>query len=390
MTFRIHGQTPEKNMLSREWLSAGISAIRQIGRGRFQESSALQSLFCWAAAFRGKLAGLADFPCVTWRAMLFRKSSQNFAHRWSLPGAAAIATTLLLATVSRAETFTHITAEDGGVQYDLRQSAADGTYTEPSSNYRFKLTFKQGERNTSEPVLVGTLKSTQAEHFRGESAIQIQIDARDEVKSTKAAYKVSIDSVGGHDRFTPQVAQPRDWYNGFAVKIDPAYYKLPDTGELLFEQWWQGSPFHPPVALVIVNPKDSAAKGWANAGANGNFALMLRDDDHNALSTTPGEPQYYNLGPVTTGKWLRWIIHVRPSPIEAAGAVTVTLDGEEKLKLDHIKVGYNPANPQYGDHKPSNRLASVNVCLYRLNGQNFQRFYFDEIKFADSQRDAEP
>jgi hypothetical protein len=322
--------------------------------------------------------------------MLFRKTSQKSIRRWSQPGAAAIAMTLVLAAISRAETFTHITAEDGVVQYDLMQNAADGAYTEPSSNYRFKLTFKQGERNTSEPVLVGTLKSTQAEHFRGESAIQIQIDARAEVKSTRAAYKTSIDSVGGHDRFTPQVAQPRDWYHGFAVKIDPSYYKLPDTGELIFEQWWQGSPFHPPVALVIVNPTDCAAKGWTIAGANGNFALMLRDDEHDALNTMPGQPLYFNLGPVTTGKWLRWTVHVRPSPIEAAGAVTVTLDGQEKLKLDHLRVGYNPANPQYGDHKPSNRLASVNVCLYRLNGQNFQRFFFDEIKFADSSEDAAP
>jgi hypothetical protein len=322
--------------------------------------------------------------------MLFRESTPKSVRRWLLPGVAAIIATLVLAAVSRAETFTRITAEHGVVQYNLQQNAADGTYTEPSSSYRFKLTFKQGERNTSEPVLVGALKTTQAEHFRGESAIQIQIDARDEVKSTKAAYKVSIDNVGGHDRFTPLVAKPVDWYHGFAMKIDPAYYKLPDTGELLFEQWWQGTPFHPPVALVIVNPKDCAAKGWTDAGIDGNFALMLRDDDHNALNTMPGEPQYFNLGPVTTGKWLRWIIHVRPSPIEAAGGVTVILDGEEKLKLDRVRVGYNPANPQYADHKPSNRLASVNVCLYRLNGQNFQRFLFDEIKFADCSDDAVP
>ncbi len=302
---------------------------------------------------------------------------------------------LFFTTLARAETFTHITAESGQVQYDLKQNAGDGTYTEPSSTYRYKLTFKQGQRTTAEPVLVGTLKSTNTEHFRGEAAIQIQINARDEIGTTKAAYKVSIDSVGGHDKFTPQVsvksaAVPVDWYHGFAMKIDPSCYKLPDVGELIFEQWWQGSPFHPPVALVIVNPTDCAAKGWTDAGGNGNFALMLRDDEHDALNTTPGQPQYFNLGPVTTGKWLRWVIHVRPSPIAAAGAVIITLDDEEKLKLDHIRVGYNPANPQYGDLKPSNRLASVNVCLYRLNGQNFQRFFFDEIKFADTQQDAEP
>ena len=68
--------------------------------------------------------------------------------------------------------------------------------------------------------------------------------------------------------------------------------------------------------------------------------------------------------------------------------IAITLDGKEKLKLEHIKVGYNPDNSQYHDHKPSNRLASVNVCLYRLNGQNCQRFYFDELKFSERYEDA--
>ncbi len=300
-------------------------------------------------------------------------------------GAMSLATERLAA-----ETFTNITAEHGAVQYDLKRDPASGVYTEPSSTYRSKLTFKQGQRDTAEPVIVGTLKTTANEHYRGSSAIQIQIDARDEIGTTKAAYKVSIDSVGGHDPFTPQIAEAKDWYHGFAMKIDPEFYELPESGELIFEQWWQGSPFHPPVALVVVNPRDASAEGWSDAGANGSFALMLRDDDHNALNSTPGRPQYFNLGPVMLGRWLQWIVHVRPSPIEPAGAIDVVLDSERKLKLDHIRVGYNPENPQYGERKPSSRLASINICLYRLNGQNFQRFFFDEIKFADRQEDARP
>ena len=302
----------------------------------------------------------------------------------------AIFLVTILPTISQAETFSHITGENGSVQYDLKQNAADGSYTEPGSSYRSKLTFKQGQRNSAEPVLVGTIQTTANEHFCGEAAIQIQINARDEVDTTKAAYKASIDSVGGHDPFTPQVAKPIDWYHGFALKIDPACYKLPENGELMFEQWWQGTPFHPPVALVIVSPAVCAAKGWSDVGGEGNFALVFRDDDHDPLNSLPGFAQYFDLGPVTTGKWMRWIVHVRPSPIEAAGAVDVTLDGQPKLNLTNIRVGYNPAHPQYTAQKPSNRLASVNVCLYRMNGQNFQRFFFDEIKFASTAADAAP
>jgi len=296
---------------------------------------------------------------------------------------------LVSMTAAHAELFNHLTAENGTVAYDFSKNPVFGFYTEPPANYHAQLTFKQGERNTAAPVLVGTIQTTTNEHYLGNAAFQIQIVGRNEsTNSAHAAYKASLDSVGGHDRFTPSVFKTNDWYHSFVMKIDPGYYRLPDEGELLFEQWWQGSPFHPPISLVILNPRDAASRGWADAGTNGNFALILRDDDHNADESFPGPARYLDLGPVTTGRWLRWMVAVRPSPVETNGSIVVILDGKEKLKLDQVKIGYDPDNPQYAGHKPSNRFASVNVCLYRLNGQNFQRFYFDELKFADRYDDA--
>jgi hypothetical protein len=304
--------------------------------------------------------------------------------------ACGLAALLGQAIVAPGETFTRVTGEGSKVQYDLKKDQGNGWYTESSSPYRFKLGFKQGERHSTDPVQVATIGSTTKEHYVGNAAIQMEIVARDELKSKKAAYKVTIDSVGPQDSFAPSVVAPRDWYHGFAMKIDPAFYELPSEGHLLFEQWWQGSPFHPPIALVIVNQRESRANGWADAGAKGNFALVLRDDEHNADEETPGRPKLFNLGPVTTGQWLQWVVQVRPSAVEAKGTVRVVLNGKEILNLQNVKVGYNPANPQYQSHKPSNKIATVNVCLYRLNGQNFQRFYFDEIRFADSFEDASP
>ena len=144
-----------------------------------------------------------------------------------------------------ATVFTHLTAEDGVVDYDYIKDQGNGWYSEPSSNYRFKLAFKQGERASTNPILVATLKSTETEHFRGKAAIELQIVAREEQKSLKAAYKVDISSVQPNDLFSPPVATPKDWYHGFAMKIDAASYQLPAVPgqELIFEQWWQGSPF---------------------------------------------------------------------------------------------------------------------------------------------------
>lgn len=295
----------------------------------------------------------------------------------------AIAAASALATV-----FTHLTAEGGAVDYNYTTNQNNGWYTEPASDYRFKLGFKQGERASTNPVLVATLQTTDAEHFRGKAALELQIAAREEKKSLRAAYKVDLSCVLPGDPFAPPVATPKDWYHGFALKIDAAHYQLsPQPGQdLIFEQWWQGSPFHAPVVLAILNEADARSQGWPDANTHGNFALVLRDDEHNAWQSGPGQPRYYNLGPVKPGQWIQWVVCVRPSPSGKDGAVTIWMDGAEKLKLTHTAVGYDRA--RYPTKPTPGKTLAVGCCLYRLNGLSTQRFFFDEIKFADSFADA--
>ncbi len=301
---------------------------------------------------------------------------------------ALLVTAILSATVLHAEVFTHLTGEGGVVDYDHTKDEGNGWYSEPSSDYRFKIGFKQAERKSPHPILVATLESTEAEHFQGKAAIKLQIVANEETKSLKAAYKVDIASVKPGDAFSPSLTAAKDWYHGFAMKIDAAHYQLPQESSdaLTFEQWWQGSPFHPPVSLAIVNEADARAKGWADANSDGNFTLVLRDDEHNAWESGPGKPRYYNLGPVKTGRWMSWIVSVRPSP-SGKGAVTVTLDGVERIKLANIRVGYDPSHYSTKP-RPGTSMAYVSCCVYRLNGLNAQCFYFDEIRFADALADV--
>jgi hypothetical protein len=295
---------------------------------------------------------------------------------------------LVAASTGRAEVFTHITAENGVVEYDLAKDQGNGWYSESTGAYQFKLGFKQGERDSSMPVHVATLRTTGEEHFKGKSALELHIKANVEKKSLRAAYKVSISSVSPKDPFAPQVAVPKDWYHSFALKIDAASYRLPlEVGQrLIIEQWWQGSPFHPPVTLSILNETDARSHGWTDAGTNGNFALVLRDDDHNAWEKSPGEARTFNLGPVKTGQWLKWIIHVRPDPSGKDGAVTVWLDGIEKLKLIQTVVGYDRS--RYPVNPTPIKTFGIDCCLYRLNGPSTQRLFFDEIKFTDSYKEA--
>ena len=303
-----------------------------------------------------------------------------------------------------AEVLSHITGERGVVEYDCTKDQGNGWYSEPGGAQRFKLGFKQGERNTATPKLVSTLEPTKAEHFKGEFAIELKIVANEEFKKrpsgepvlvngktlpTTAAYKVAIASVKPDDAFCPAISEARDWYHSFAMKIDAAGYRLPfgNGDALLFEQWWQGSPFHPPVSLEIFNESAARAKGWADANPNGNFALVLRDDKHDAIGKSNGEALCYNLGPVKTGEWMQWIVHVRPDPSGRNGAVDVLLNDVEKLKLEHIAVGYDPAH-YTSKPAPAKVIAFVDCCIYRVNGPSAQRFFFDEIKFSNSLADA--
>ena len=300
-------------------------------------------------------------------------------------------TTAILAFAERpaaATVFTHLTAEGGAVDYDVTTNQNNGWYAEPAGNYRFKLGFKQGERASTNPVLVATLKTTDTEHFRGKAALELQLVARVEKKSLRAAYKVDLSCVLPGDPFAPPVATPKDWYHSFALKIDAAHYRLPAGSgqDVIFEQWWQGSPFHAPVVLAILNESDTRSRGWPEANTNGNFALVLRDDEHNAWQAGPGQPRSYNLGPVKPGAWIHWVVCVRPAPSGKDGAVTVWMDGAEKLKLTNTAVGYDRA--RYPTKPTPGKTLAVGCCIYRLNGPNTQRFFFDEIKFADSFADT--
>src|ERR1700742_4296540 len=82
---------------------------------------------------------------------------------------------LLAAAPLHAETFVHLTAESGLVDYDIHRKDDRGDYTE--SSHRFPIAYKQGQRSTSDVTQVATLSTTATEHFAGRSAFTLQINA---------------------------------------------------------------------------------------------------------------------------------------------------------------------------------------------------------------------
>lgn len=289
--------------------------------------------------------------------------------------------------VAHSTPLVYVNAEGGAVDYNMGKTEKEqgrGWYAEPGSpDKKFSLGFKQAERGSGNPKQVAFIQTTEAEHFKGKSALELKIIANDPLKpGSTASYKVSFDISSGGQVL---VGQPKDWYNSFAMKIDPENFILPTTTPVLFEQWWQGSPYHPPVTMVILNPDQALKKGFTDIGSKGNFAIELRDIEHNpGGSKDKGEARVYNLGPVVTGEWIEWIVGVRPDPSGKDGAVTVWKNGAKKLELRPTVVGFSL--------EPGKKIGSndmwVNLCIYRGPGQNSQRIFFDEIKLTDTLDDV--
>jgi hypothetical protein len=280
---------------------------------------------------------------------------------------------------------TSMTGEGGKVLYDFTGKPGNGWYVESGSAYRFKLGFKQGERGSPQPIEVSTVTVDPHERYNGTASIALQIIARSENRPRSTAYyKVSVSSVKPGDPVKLPVRPGENFVQSFAMKIDPKF-SIEDGAPIIFEQFWQGSPFSAPVSLTIVSPADAKRMNWPDVGPRGNFSLKINNDDHAPLHSFRTKTLSFDLGPITLGEWMTWKVHVIPSPRQAGGMVQVFLDGKQVADLTDQKIGFDRDNPEYSKYKPSTTFDDVDILLYRKNGPSFQRFYFDDVNLSIDQ-----
>ena len=299
----------------------------------------------------------------------------------------AVGETITLPDQQKDHVISYISAESSTIADS--GTKAYGWYTSNTGVKCFKLGFKQAERDTPSPLKVATATIVSDEAFNGTSAVQLELNAHLEAKPGSTAwYKSALSAIGSGQDVKLSVGQSKGIFHGFAMKIERRNFSLPDTGELIFEQFWQGSPFHPPVALAMWSKKSAIANGWNNVSDAGSFGLIISDDDHLPLGKN-GSAKKIELGPVTVGEWLQWVVEVRPSPSGADGLVRVSLNGKIVADQQNIRVGYTP-NKRFGNAYPSKFFQSVDVLLYRQNGETHQKVFFDDIRLADTFEGASP
>lgn len=175
----------------------------------------------------------------------------------------------------------------------------------------------------------------------------------------------------------------------FAVKLDANEFMTPTTGiSYVLAQWWQGTPFGPPLSLQILPASD--------AKANPKIAFVIRNQQTGGnphAKTVELLPKYTTE--LERGKWYKFVVETKFSfSGKAELAVWINNDNQEEISWTG-SMGYNPSsNAQALGYsggttgKPNARL-QLYFGPYRDRMNSTQVFYFDDISYGSSRPSAQ-
>jgi len=176
-------------------------------------------------------------------------------------------------------------------------------------------------------------------------------------------------------------------YLGFAVNIPQAGFSPPTVAStggtstgVQIAQWWQGSPYSPPLALDI-------EPGETNGMVN--YSLLVHND------TTGGNPSSVPViigsGTIAFDTWNTFVV-MTDMDYNGAGQVELWQNGTLLMNWTGA-VGYNPStipyNPPTGLSNPNQKF-DVFLGPYRPTQDTQQEEFFDEARWANTYSDALP
>ena len=169
-------------------------------------------------------------------------------------------------------------------------------------------------------------------------------------------------------------------YLGFAVDIPSASFQAPTQGAVQLAQWWQGSPYTPPLSVAITGGSAGAA----------NYEVIAYNDA--TLGNPSSMPVVLGTGAIALDTWTTFVVQTTMN-YSGNGQVKLWQNGSELVDWNGT-VGYDPTtipykNPPAGAANP-NSAFDVFFGPYREQQSTEQEFYFDEIRWADSFASALP
>jgi hypothetical protein len=275
-----------------------------------------------------------------------------------------------LAAPVRATLFRHITGETGSPTNAVINS--DGSLTE--SGVTYACIYKP----VPQASWVRTPWLSPSQHYVGAHAIGMEIDSSSD-PTTPTVDKVNHRLCSGNDSFALTWGVKR--YTGFALELPSANFQIPLAGKkLMLAQWWQGSPYGPPVRIAITNDTTSVVT----------FRVWVLNND--TLGNPSSVPIDIGGGTIPFDTWTTFVVMLIPD-YTGSGQIKVWLNGTQIIYWTG-KVGYDPStipynNPPPGTNPPNNSF-DVFYGPYRDRQTTKQQVFYDEIKFADTFSEASP
>jgi hypothetical protein len=274
----------------------------------------------------------------------------------------------IFACSAQAVLYRHITAESSAGA----SIGTNGALTESSVTYPAIFTPSPRETWCRLPWLSPSMA------FKGSKSIGMEILPQ-AVVSGNPVDKVNHRISSGNDTFALGFGVKR--YTGFALYLPSANFDIPAPGKkLMVAQWWQGSPYGPPLRIAITDATTDEVT----------FRVWVMNND------TKGNPSSVPIdiggGTIPFDTWTSFVVMTIPNHT-AGGEVKVWLNGTQIITWVG-KLGYDPTTIPYtgaptGTANPNPKF-DVFYGPYRERQEKRHQMFFDEIKFASTYAEAVP
>ena len=268
-------------------------------------------------------------------------------------------TAMLQAAPASAQIYRYIDAEDASI---------NDTTLELTDNSRKYVHIKKGD--FVKPWL------SPSQHYRGDHGIGFDLlptsgTASDGNRTDKSNFRI----IAGNEADALGFLQER--FVGFALRLETNFETPLDNVQLF--QWWQGSPFSPPLELRV---RKNTMK----------WELVYRNDK---TGRNPGASQVLAEGDMQTGRWYRFIVATTMSYdlSKGKGNVKLWLDGEQNPRLNRDgEYGYNPATSYYYDdgYYKADPKFDIFFGLYRPRQMKRAKAFFDQVRYGVTKGDVNP
>ena len=192
--------------------------------------------------------------------------------------------------------------------------------------------------------------------------------------------KLTYPLVIGNASFAPPTNGTVGYYNGFAVKFLSATDFQTPAGKVLCFQWWQGSPYGPPLRMAITG----------TSGSNVIYRFLVLNND--TLGNPSAVPLDIGGGTVPYGAWGAFVVYTKFN-YAGGGVVTVWQNGTQVFTWTG-KLGYDPSTKPYANATSAtpypNQKIQIEFGLYREAQMKKHMIFLDEIRHADTYAEALP